>query len=363
MEYIIDSITDIEIQIEVLKKIIAATDEEINNYEWVLNCISEYGIYPFERAKSVFTNCRYTENGIMQIPSEFAAFCSYISNFYIKNAIEIGVYRGRSSYIMCAILYRKNKNLKYYMVDIVDQLDHYEVFHSILPCCKVIPATSEDFKKKSFDFVFIDADHSYDGSMADFINVGQYTNKLVCFHDIFAHEYDKYNGGIAKTWKMVGMYTKDMFTSTFSQFPNQWMGIGVAIKNEYYKLPQQDFYQIIELAEKELENFNTLWSKKKKIYFYGTGNYGEVFYSYINKINKKIEAFVISKNQSKVKNSYCDEPVYYLEEIQDDEGECCFVLTLPECYQKEVAEGLRKRGYNQIYFCSDGLYSQILGCI
>ena len=65
--------------------------------------------------------------------------------------------------------------MKYHMVDINDALIHFEDAKKIIPSLvKDIPSTSEDFKGRHYDFCFIDADHSYDGVMSDWYNVGRY---------------------------------------------------------------------------------------------------------------------------------------------------------------------------------------------
>lgn len=67
----------------------------------------------------------------------------------------------------------------YNLIDIQDNLDSYDKYHKILPMMnKQIPATSEICK----------GDHSYNGAITDWDNVGKTANKIVAFHDIYAHE-------------------------------------------------------------------------------------------------------------------------------------------------------------------------------
>lgn len=56
---------DTDKQIEVLKRILAASDEEAADYKFIYNCIAEYGVYPFEPLKEYYIDCNYTENGMM----------------------------------------------------------------------------------------------------------------------------------------------------------------------------------------------------------------------------------------------------------------------------------------------------------
>ncbi|MCM1154879.1 MAG: class I SAM-dependent methyltransferase [Roseburia sp.] len=212
-------------QVNILKQILSASEEEVNNFEWMCARIKEYGIFPFRKQGE---DTIYTQYGMMQIVEEFAGLCCYISNLDVKSAIEIGVNAGKSSYIMCALLSRRNQGLKYTCVDICDVMDSFDTYHAVLPALdKKIPTRSEDYTGLSYDFVFIDADHSYDASITDWENVGQYAKKVTCFHDIYAHEYDSLNGGVVRTWKEVVESTKDKKHKVFSSYPDQWMGIGV----------------------------------------------------------------------------------------------------------------------------------------
>lgn len=221
----------VEYQCKVLNDILNATDEQVESYEWMYNKIAEYGVYPFE--KDLDKKVNRSEWGLQQIIDEFAKYCNYIATIKVESAIEIGVFKGRSSYFMCALLSRKNPKLKYTCVDIYDNLDSYDEYKTILPALeKCIPSTSEDYIGKVYDFVFIDADHSYDGSMRDYRNVGQYANNITVFHDIYGHEYDELNGGVPRTWREVVEETKDHEHLVFSKYLDKWMGIGVVKWNK-----------------------------------------------------------------------------------------------------------------------------------
>ncbi|WP_024866212.1 DUF4422 domain-containing protein [Butyrivibrio sp. FCS014] len=99
---------------------------------------------------------------------------------------------------------------------------------------KCIPSSSADYKGESYDFVFIDADHSYDGVMADYNNVGRNARVITAFHDVYAHEYDGENGGTVRAWNEVLAGTEDCGHKFFSKYPDKWMGIGVVDWNRDY---------------------------------------------------------------------------------------------------------------------------------
>lgn len=215
-------------QIEVLADILNATDEQIVSYDWMLEKVRRFGIFPFGYAWCSDEKTNYVLYGLQQIPEEFAAFCVSISQMEIRTAMEIGVYRGRSSYFISAILGRKNSTLTYYMVDVVDRQENFERYKQILPWLKKsIPSTSEEHKGENYDFVFIDADHTYEKAIADYYNIGQYAKVIAVFHDIYSHEYDCENGGTVRMWREILENTQEKQHSIFSVCPDRCMGIGV----------------------------------------------------------------------------------------------------------------------------------------
>ena len=223
-------------QYEILREILNAADEEVANYDWMYEKVCDYGIYCFQENYYKFPEIRWSERGMQQVPSEFTTLCVQLSKLReVKSAIEIGVFKGLSSYFMCAVLSRRNPDLIYTQVDIQDRLEDFEKFKAILPALsKKIPSTSDDYIEQKYDYVFIDADHSYDGSMKDYLNVGQYANKMLVFQDIYAHEYDNENGGTVRMWKEVKEMEKQKGNriNEYTEYPDQWMGIGCIELNQ-----------------------------------------------------------------------------------------------------------------------------------
>ncbi len=221
----------VEAQQEILKRFIKATDREMASREWLLAVVKEFGIFCYiNNYLDWDDDINWNFYGLLQMPEEFAGFLGTLNTLSIANAIEIGVAAGRSSYLMSAVLYRNNKKLSYDMVDILDNLDHFDEYKAILPCLnKRIPTTSDDYIGKEYDFVFIDADHSYDASIKDYENVGRFARKIVAFHDVYAHEYNWDNGGTVRLWEEVQYRTQGKEHRIFSKYPRRWMGIGAVI--------------------------------------------------------------------------------------------------------------------------------------
>ena len=217
-------------QIEILKEIIEAPDEKVRGHEWLREKLYDYGFFPFFKlAKEPEPGITWSTVGILQVPGEFVNFCVFLMDYRFNEAIEIGVAAGASSYIMAAIMYRNNPDMIYHMVDINDYLISYDEVRRIIPSLqKDIPESSDDHVGKVYDFCFIDADHSYDGMMRDWMNVGAHSAKMTVFHDIYAHEYDDLNGGTVRGWQEIkGKMEKSHRIREFSKYPDKWMGIGV----------------------------------------------------------------------------------------------------------------------------------------
>lgn len=328
--------TDTQRQIRVLNRIIQASDEEANSLSFWMQNIKEYGIFPFSWLVELDAGSNYTENGIMQVQGEIANFCRFLSGQELHTAIEIGVYRGRSSYLICAAIYRKNPDLLYDMVDIVDGLDEFDEFKKVLPCIrKQIPHTSNDFAEKEYDFVFIDADHSYEGSMTDYINVGRYAKKLVCFHDIYAHEYDAQGGGCAKTWEEVCTMTPNLPKLIFSQFPNRWMGIGVVVNTGSCE-STIDNHKDYEDLMNEKANFLFRLEKYKKVWVYGARNDSRRMYRALLSRKIPVQGMLVhdeSENPEPLPNY----PVNLLQEIPMDKDTAIII-----CYRESLRESAAK---------------------
>lgn len=218
-----------ESQLAILKDIVNASDETIRKRDWLRERLYAYGFYPFFKlAKEPQEGVTWSTVGILQVPDEFVKFCMYILDQKFDSAIEIGVAAGASSYIMAALMLRNDPNMTYHMVDINDNLVDFDKVKAIIPSLKKeIPNTSDDFIGEAYDFCFIDADHSYDGMMTDWDNVGKYAKKLVVFHDVFGHEYDHLNGGTVRGWQEIKASVTENKIREFSRFPDKWMGIGI----------------------------------------------------------------------------------------------------------------------------------------
>ncbi|MCW2317755.1 hypothetical protein M2322_003319 [Rhodoblastus acidophilus] len=211
-----------------LARILAASDAEIHDRRFLLDCVCQIGIaYQDWQALSPFTRfINSTSYGIVQIPTELVDYLMIAGKFRPETVAEVGVFHGGTAYISAAYFYRLNKNLRYTLIDICDSLFDYDYLSSVLPLDLQIPKTSGDFIGRHFDLAFIDADHGYDGSRIDWLNVGRHAG-VAAFHDIDGAEYDGLNGGIRRTWNELKLeYRMDRPIIEVSHHPS-WMGIGM----------------------------------------------------------------------------------------------------------------------------------------
>jgi hypothetical protein len=92
--------------------------------------------------------------------------------------------------------------------------------------------TSFSFRDTHFDSVFIDGDHSFDWSWADYQNVGRHA-RLCAFHDIANAPYlDLSLGGVCGAWKLLKQTDKkSRFEEIIAHPSRQIMGIGIRRAN------------------------------------------------------------------------------------------------------------------------------------
>lgn len=153
---------------------------------------------------------------LQQIPEEYSQLLSFFRAADIKNYLELGVALG-GSFFLNTIFLQKNltkahcvDSLAYKDIPWVQQT--YEKINSKVERLKeyfpdkefqFFNSTTDDFfahNKQTYDCIFIDADHDYEGVMKDYRNSLKFINPggYLVFHDI-----SNDRTGVARCWEEV----------------------------------------------------------------------------------------------------------------------------------------------------------------
>lgn len=180
-----------------------------------------------------------SEYSLQQNPNEYRNFCEFYKELNCENILEIGCADGGNFYVMCKLSHPKgmkicidDPNTSIYGIDHQEKI--YEYMKNFSTGVHIIKKDSHseeclyDFKNilidNHLDFIFIDADHTYEGVKKDFEMYSPFVKKggHIAFHDILDTPLHRsMNHGVSKFWKeLVG--NKKEFNSNA-----ECMGIGI----------------------------------------------------------------------------------------------------------------------------------------
>lgn len=180
---------------------------------------------------------------IQQKKWEWVEFLKYISDKNIKNILEIGCYDGGSTFSLCHfaenMITIDEFNPPRFDITPMKAACNYEYIANTSHSIEVFNYVKQ--KMNSVDLLFIDGDHSYEGSLKDYIMYQELLKdgSYVAFHDIVNSEDHRRAGcGVCKTWTEVRGTEfveficdgkgNNNYKSENSELA-QWGGIGVRI--------------------------------------------------------------------------------------------------------------------------------------
>jgi cephalosporin hydroxylase len=187
-----------------------------------------------------------TTGGLLQIPNELIPFMEYVDKEVApKNFLELGLCNGGTFYIWCGIAVRggiklgidlPNGNWGAPHIRSEKEIEtNKHAFQTFAPNAYVL---FDDTKEKNsidwvknklngeeLDFLFIDADHSYEGVKTDFYNYLPFVRKggFIAMHDIKKTLKHSDNGcHVYKFWEELEGEKKEFVDADYD-----WGGIGI----------------------------------------------------------------------------------------------------------------------------------------
>ncbi len=175
----------------------------------------------------------YNKIKSVQIESEISELFNIVKNLNPKVICEIGTDRGGTLYLWSKVIqpdgliisidlprsYRKSLNRFFYSSFFETQRIHFLRENSQSAECQM--SVQKILNGKKIDFLFIDADHSYEGVKKDFKLYSDFVRKsgLIAFHDILDR------CGVDEFWSEVRPYYKHM--EIIEDCKQQCAGIGI----------------------------------------------------------------------------------------------------------------------------------------
>ena len=182
------------------------------------------------------------ENGggllIWQYPNQFSKYLTLLQKQTISSYIEIGCRWGGTFVLTTEYLKRFNTITKSTAVDIINSpVSEYCNIYNETTAFMKMDSQGQPFKNyienNTFDLIFIDGDHSYEGVKNDY-EISKNSGNIFVFNDIIN---DSSSTGVVKFWNELKQSNEFDFYEFIEQYEEVWnhtrqrfLGIGVAIK-------------------------------------------------------------------------------------------------------------------------------------
>ena len=220
-----------------IREIRAAALDELRDFDWLVGVLRRVGLVPIPEYGVVYEGeedfVNASQQGLIQLPREFARYLILLSGHRIGRYLEIGCFNGATACVATAYLERFNPGLEATTLDLWPAFIFHDEVRELLPLRYVVGQTSFAFRDSApFDAVFIDGDHSFDWAWADYQSVGR-AARICALHDIRNAPYLELPlGGVCGAWELMRRHeagTGSEFIELSEHPSHDVMGIGVRI--------------------------------------------------------------------------------------------------------------------------------------
>jgi len=209
----------------------------LRSIEWLIERIREVGLMPIHGADEVYEgdeDCiNGSQQGVIQIPREFARWLLLLGEHGPANYLEVGCFNGATASLATAYLQRFNPAFEAVTIDIWPTWLFYSEMRDLIPLRYVVGKTSYEFANQPFDAVFIDGDHTFEWAWADYQNVGR-AARICGIHDVNCAPYrDLALGGVCGVWELIKRQEAEgvEFLEFFDHPSKDLNGIGVRLRD------------------------------------------------------------------------------------------------------------------------------------
>lgn len=230
---------DFERVVAAVRKIQAASPDELQSLEWLAQTIREVGLVPLADDGRAYEGeedwINGSQQGVIQLPREFARCLLLMGETRPATFLEVGCLNGATATLATAYLHRQNPELKATTIDLYPAFIFYPEVRDLIPLRYVVGQTSHAFADQVFDAVFIDGDHSFHWAWADYTNVGR-AARCCALHDIDNGAYRALPlGGVCGAWEVIRRDEGGPgieFTEILEHPSADIFGIGIRVRRE-----------------------------------------------------------------------------------------------------------------------------------